>query len=735
MRHTTSEEVSNSRPKRVTARPNYAEVQEDDGAYSQVQEDDELADSTQESRLQPAKKRVRMAKSRKNEASNDEVSLPQQPPLKSSRVNAKGKGSKRVVSADTEVLEQPSEPRRSSRRSSKRTYRDESSDEEQLLSVQSGKKKLYAKAKGKQKVIDDPVEEQEYVDDGEVVDETDSDISSDDDDEGYNPGPDVEDTVLDDEEVKDKVWEPVEYPIPCIDLEADEVISAFSDLTRKTLTLLKEEAEFWSDRIFDMRFDERPMTLPVWRVLTRMNVDERVQLFCANTPREVQEVTVQVHWSKEDWTGLPDDPADFECPGNYGNFATGNLRNPNDMEADAYAGSTGCLRKRKNAHVTVINGYIPDDLPKRFEHSRHYNQACRRGVESNFKVLNAFHDGIDGAWLIIYEGIWQLWLHCMRDVTTYSMWRSIACVELYEYIRSKLNLPEVSWTGMNAAWSLQQGFKHPGASLKSPCKNSVCGEMTLPYTERFFLDPTDPMAGYICRNCYKGRKKSGELPGEAEVARKFKIRNARATSRRLRAQSGPDPECSNCGVKEYELVPTTGRDEYGRWKMIDLRVSSLEKYPGFLFCPPCRQMANKGVAMPMPQSEVEQSRRIQWRHFAEACGWTLTCDHCSETEMAGSTMLDTGELYCKMCYSAHKRGNMPSMGYAQEKRLRRVSDPINKAAVQQLMAQNLIVSCVYASCANTTIDTSKKSNYTYTSIGVMHAACASKWRDQNNLKY
>ena len=93
MRRTTSEEVADSRPKRVTARPRYTEVPEDDVS----------ADTTQESSLQPAKKRVRMAKSRKNETSTDEVSLLPQPPLNSSRVNANGSGSKRVVSADTEV--------------------------------------------------------------------------------------------------------------------------------------------------------------------------------------------------------------------------------------------------------------------------------------------------------------------------------------------------------------------------------------------------------------------------------------------------------------------------------------------------------------------------------------------------------------------------------------------------------------------------------------------------------
>ncbi|KAH0376987.1 hypothetical protein KCU92_g9502, partial [Aureobasidium melanogenum] len=738
MRHTASEEVSNSRPKRVTARPNYVEVQEGDEAYSEVQEDDELADSTQESRLQPAKKRARMAKSRKNETSNDEVSLPQQPPLKSSRVNAKGKGSKRVVSADTEVLEQPSEPRRSSRRSSKRTYRDESSDEEPVPSVQSDRKKLSAKAKGKQKVVDDPVEEQEYVDDGEVVDGTESDFEFDDEEEEedialedvsetYLPGPDVEEEVLDDDEDvdEDKVWMPVVYPTPCIDLEADEVIAAFSDLTRRTMKLLQEEAQWFSDFIVDLDYTERPMTLPVWHLLLKMDIEDRVQLFCATTPREVQEATLKIDWVGEDWIELPDDPEDFECPGIYGDFATGNIRHQNDMDADSYVGSTCRLRRRKHEHRDIARKYREDDLPEKFDSSRHYHQICRDGVVTNFRVLNTFPEGVEVAWLTIFEGIWQLWLHSMREITTYSRYRSITCLEMYERIRDQLDLPEVSWRGMNAAWTLQQGWQHPGSKFKSPCQNPACGDMTYPRSGRSFFDKINPSAGYVCPNCQNWRRRHGNLPDEDTLVVIRAKRRMAKLNKAMREEAGPNAKCWNCGVYEFQLCPT---------KMGPGVLRTHEHDREHLFCPGCYNNMVLGVEMPQSPEDAKMHALKFLRHFAKMCGWVLACDHCgTQDNMEKGHMRTDGMLICPACYdSIRNNGQLMDLAYVRERELRKIADPINKAAVARLVAQNQTVPCSYPPCTRDGVDTTKR--VTYTSIGIMHHQCGTKWRNANGLK-
>ncbi|KAJ5841846.1 hypothetical protein N7534_011676 [Penicillium rubens] len=85
--------------------------------------------------------------------------------------------------------------------------------------------------------------------------------------------------------------------------------------------------------------------------------------------------------------------------------------------------------------------------------------------------------------------------------------------------------------GLNAAWSLTQGFVNKGCKLRSQCGNPQCDAITVPINEpkepypladgefvsrapRMLLDPGDPLGSYLCSSCYFYRRDYGKLPDE-----------------------------------------------------------------------------------------------------------------------------------------------------------------------------------------------------------------------------
>jgi hypothetical protein len=92
-----------------------------------------------------------------------------------------------------------------------------------------------------------------------------------------------------------------------------------------------------------------------------------------------------------------------------------------------------------------------------------------------------------------------------------SGWHCKACARS---IRVRGHLPnEEQLVAMNRRRLMLQSGE---ASKTSPCRH--CGRMTAPRTNRKFVDPDDPFAGFHCRSCVRHMSIHGNLPTETDLA-------------------------------------------------------------------------------------------------------------------------------------------------------------------------------------------------------------------------
>lgn len=59
-----------------------------------------------------------------------------------------------------------------------------------------------------------------------------------------------------------------------------------------------------------------------------------------------------------------------------------------------------------------------------------------------------------------------------------SKWATAFSYEIVSKIRESLDIPALSWSGMNAAWTLRQRFCNVSAKSLSVCCNPSCTQMT-----------------------------------------------------------------------------------------------------------------------------------------------------------------------------------------------------------------------------------------------------------------
>jgi hypothetical protein len=65
-----------------------------------------------------------------------------------------------------------------------------------------------------------------------------------------------------------------------------------------------------------------------------------------------------------------------------------------------------------------------------------------------------------------------------NDLGRYHKFASKASYDLIRTVRSSLELLEVTWRGLNAAWALYEGLPAKFVKEASPCANKACGRMT-----------------------------------------------------------------------------------------------------------------------------------------------------------------------------------------------------------------------------------------------------------------
>ncbi|KAF4239149.1 hypothetical protein CNMCM6805_006521 [Aspergillus fumigatiaffinis] len=228
---------------------------------------------------------------------------------------------------------------------------------------------------------------------------------------------------------------------------------------------------------------DRAMTRGFWRLLCRVSVDFLVELILPAVPLQVQALFEKETWSLEDLLSLPS-AGDDNRQGIYGNFVTGQIKNPSDIGCDAYVGSSKCLAQRVSKHLSIAQNHSLDSLPQNSKRSLHYRQICRDGAQSDFKLLVAFDQPVEEGYLHLVEGIFMVLLGTYRE---------------------SLDLPLISWRGMNAAWPLYQGFYNRAARSPSECSNPDCDMMTFPRhlrpddapkSRRQHSNPEDPLGPY-----------------------------------------------------------------------------------------------------------------------------------------------------------------------------------------------------------------------------------------------
>ncbi|KAK2765602.1 hypothetical protein FQN54_008456 [Arachnomyces sp. PD_36] len=381
---------------------------------------------------------------------------------------------------------------------------------------------------------DIPSDQDEEIPSGE-----DEDIPSDEDDEDQEhihddtigdseriPGPDDHD--IDDEDPSDKVPDKSVVDDPS---EPAPRIQSFERTLRALLESLIQNVKS-IESFTELKREDRPVTFGFWCLLQRVSVPFLMDLYMPAIPAEVQRLFEKKAWSQEDFLSLPA-VNDDERQGIYGDFATGNIRHQNDIGCDAYIGSSKCLRKRVLEHLQMARKSTEDLSRSSYRYSRHYQQVCRPDVQANFRRLAAFSSPIHNGYLLLLESAFIILFNTYQHHGYVTRYASGASWKLTGTVRMGLNLPTVSWKGMNAASPLYQGFINTSAKSISPCRNEHCGVTTRPKrNSRASKDIGNPLGGYICGGCHGYRYHHGnQLPTSEQV----ELRCARREHRVARA--------------------------------------------------------------------------------------------------------------------------------------------------------------------------------------------------------
>ena len=224
-------------------------------------------------------------------------------------------------------------------------------------------------------------------------------------------------------------------------------------------------------------------------------------------------------------------------------------------------------------------------------------QICRNGVHPEFRNLASFSHSIEKGYLVLFEGIVMILLGTYNHPSYITRYSPKSTYDLATSIRGFLNLPEITWRGMNATWSLHQGFLNLVVTSESKCWNPACDRMTYSWSKRpeptsvyrrMLREPGNPLGGYLCAICGTyHRCHNGELPSPAVIARI-------ALRFEARAKAGADVACGTCGRLESQFSKRhfMGRDGRKGYYTRKHRVHT--DLPGKLLCPPFFEFFEKG---------------------------------------------------------------------------------------------------------------------------------------------
>lgn len=382
----------------------------------------------------------------------------------------------------------------------------DSDDEEDVASFPSRRQRDVAPAGGSsdEEDIDDDVDIEKVEDAG---------------DETLIPGPDDEDEDEGGTELLHSVADGVAHPI----IPSPTPDTPFARILRQILSQLVEFAK--GNFLVTMKDPNiKAMTLGYCNLLRWVSIDYLIGIYRSGIPQKVQMLFEKNTWALQDLLLLPKIERRDKRQGIYGNFATGKIDRLTSIRSDGYIGSTRCFQDRIGAHLSIASRYSVRELTgTEYEKSFHYRQIARDGVVSNFRCLAAFEIPLEKGYLLLLESIFMILFGTYKHPGYTSHWATGAPYDLTEKIRSSLNIVDITWHGMNAAFPLVQGFVNRRAHTPSPCANPNCGRMTYPrnlITEgerrvnRKCVDCWYPLGSYYCGSYSNYLYRRKELPSK-----------------------------------------------------------------------------------------------------------------------------------------------------------------------------------------------------------------------------
>lgn len=326
------------------------------------------------------------------------------------------------------------------------------------------------------------------------------------------------------------------------------------------------------EEFMNLPVSDRPMTVGFYKLYRKWSsnkeasVEENLDLYIPGLSEGFCELIAhKTTWDRPAYRGLPavkayikDSPSQY--PGVYVDLPSGDLSRKNKHESKPYVGSSSrTIEVRCHTH-TLTGARQYEDLPNSIK-STHYREICRPGVEANFKVVAQFEDGIRPGHLVNLEGMTMILFDSVYFYPpSKSVFHNQASYALIQDIRGKLvrefDLPVLSWSGLNGAWPLRQGFGSKYQHPEAECKVIGCTEIAKKGT-RVLIDSLNPSLGHVCVQCAQWRRlHSGNLPSKAQAEVLCQQRQLYRGRAAVRAANGT--QCSSCKRTQDQIMRNKG---------------------------------------------------------------------------------------------------------------------------------------------------------------------------------
>ncbi|OBT90602.1 hypothetical protein VE02_01014 [Pseudogymnoascus sp. 03VT05] len=194
-----------------------------------------------------------------------------------------------------------------------------------------------------------------------------------------------------------------------------------------------------------------PLSYSFWFLLCRVSADDLMESYMAAIPRKVQLLLRQDSLTPASIISLDRDWKHYHLSkGVYINL-------PFDKSTniyECYIGSTCCtLFKRVSQHTRIAQLYTGGKLSKENAKSLHYNYICTPNVARNFRILAAFPSrDVPSGYVHLLEAIMMIFSQSFPRPQRNSRFMNAECHEIMRTLRIDADIPQVQWTGLNAAW-------------------------------------------------------------------------------------------------------------------------------------------------------------------------------------------------------------------------------------------------------------------------------------------